>query len=114
MPIIVSNINSRPQRIGENSYDGSAEAVRKAVKYLISRGVMRDDIVDAGVHKISLDARKRNDIHFVSSVYFRLSSDELERKIASSAAQVKYVDSPSLPVVMSDEKKGGRVVIAGF
>lgn len=114
MPIIVSNINSRPQRIGENSYDGSAEAVSKAVKYLISRGVMRDDIVDAGVHKISLDARKRNDIHFVSSVYFRLSSDALERKIASSAAQVKYVDSPSLPVVVSDEKKSGRVVIAGF
>lgn len=83
MPIIVSNINSRPQRIGENSYDGSAEAVRKAVKYLISRGVMRDDIVDA--ESIKFHSTQESETTYTLSAPF--TSDFLRMSLSAKSPQ---------------------------
>ena len=61
MPIIVSQIITPIKSEKE-------DIIRIASKRI---GVQKSEIAYAEVNKISLDARKQNDIRFVSSVYFR-------------------------------------------
>ncbi len=66
------------------------------------------------IHKTSLDARKREDIHFVHTVYAELESAAAEQKLAKRFSFVTPVTEGNIEPVISDRKVKGRVVIAGF
>lgn len=103
MPIIVSNIKCR---VGASS----EEIIGKALKMA---GIKPSDTVGAGVYKISLDARKREDIHSVCSVMLRLKSQEAERRFAEKK-DVRYFEESEPKPEISTKKRRGEVVIAGF
>lgn len=69
MPIIVNQISS-PLNATEQ------EVISTALKKL---GSVSKHAIDCEIHKSSLDARKRNDIHFVHSVFVTLDSADLEK-----------------------------------
>lgn len=104
MPIIVSDIKcpvGTPQQC-------ITEMAKKLLK-------LRDaDISGVGIHKISLDARKREDIHSVCSVMFRLNSESLERRLEHTRKNVRYFEDSEPHIEISAQKRDGRVVIAGF
>ena len=104
MPIIVSNIRCKT---------GSSE------EEIISRaiGLLRlnsAEVEGAGIYKISLDARKREDIRSVCSVMLRLSSKELEERTAAKNKDVRYFEEAEPKPEISKNKREGRPVIAGF
>lgn len=72
------------------------------------------NVKSSGIYKSSVDARKREDIHFVSSVLVTLLSAELEKKVSLSNKNVKYHEDIELSPKVSTNKKSGRVVITGF
>ena len=104
MPVIVSNIRCKT---------GSSE------EEIISRtvGLLRlnpAEVEGAGIYKISLDARKREDIRSVCSVMLRLSSKELEERTAAKNKDVRYFEEAEPKPEISKNKREGRPVIAGF
>lgn len=103
MPIIVSNIKCR---VGASN----DEIIAKALKTV---GLKHGDVDGAGVYKISLDARKRSDIHSVCSVMLRLNSAERERSLAADKS-VRFFEEEEPRPIISTEKREGRAVIAGF
>lgn len=104
MPIIVNQIVS-PLNADERS------VIRNAVR---AAGAERDHVIDAKLHKTSLDARRRENIHFVHSVFIRLDSSEAEKKLCGKDPKLAYVPDSSFSPVISCEKRDGRTVIAGF
>lgn len=72
------------------------------------------NVRSSGIYKSSVDARKREDIHFVSSVLVTLSSQDLEQQVSSRNKNVKYHEDIALSPKVSTRKKQGRVVITGF
>lgn len=104
MPIIIMNIRSE---VGAEK----EAIIRKACK---SVSLNNKDIISAEIHKTSLDARKRSDIHLVNSVMLCLTSKKLEIELSESRKNVKYFEEPELKPEISPEKRDGRVVIAGF
>lgn len=104
MPIILSNI-SCPVGSAQN------EIIAKALKTLDLR---ESDVLGAGVYKTSLDARKRDDIHSVCSVLLRLKDESREHRLAEKRRDVRYFEETEPQPRISQEKRGGRVVIAGF
>ncbi len=103
MPIIVMNISC-------DIDEDSSSAVEKALKRL---RLPHSEILEAKIYKSSLDARKRESIHFVKSVLVRLKSPEREISLAR-LKDVRYFEEPELKLDISDKKRPGRVVIAGF
>lgn len=102
MPLIISDIR------GE---------LDESVGSIVSRGLKRagisaDQTVMNGIYKTSLDARKRNDIHFVHSVFAELSDEKLEKKYKNKG--IKYIEKISFSPEISGKKALGRIVIAGF
>ena len=87
-----------------------SEIVAKAMKTL---GLKSSDVEGAGVYKISLDARKREDIHSVCSVLLRLKSTEREAALSQLKNVRAFEETVPTPVI-SKTKREGRVVIAGF
>lgn len=104
MPIIVNQINS-PLNATEQ------EVISTALKKL---GSASKHVIDCEIHKSSLDARKRNDIHFVHSVFVTLDSADLEKKLCEKNTSLTYVERSVYKPVISTEKAEGKVVIAGF
>lgn len=104
MPIIVSGIKC-PVRCPQD------EILAKAVSVLSLR---QNEIYGAGVYKISLDARKREDIHSVCSVMLRLNSVERERWLSERRKDVRYFEETEPKPIISQSKRDGRVVVAGF
>ncbi len=104
MPIIVMNIQTPPSATNEDKIDAALKAV----------SLSQSDIENAGIYKSSIDARKRTDIHFVSSVMLTLKSKALEEKLCRRYKNVKYVEELHLNPTISKEKRSGRVVISGF
>lgn len=106
MPIIVNQI-----KVSING--GDEQAIRKA-KQLVGRQLV-DKTARYSVYKVSLDARKRNDIHFVYSVFCTLGDCELEKSICEKHG-FSYVEPIEInPVICkgrSDESR--RITIAGF
>ena len=80
MAIIIQGINSP---VGTDSSEIIGTALKKA-------GIKK--AVQTGIHKISLDARKQNDIKTVSSVWAELESRAEEEKICSLKDFCTYVD----------------------
>lgn len=104
MPIIVNQI-SFPLNATEQ------EVISTALKKL---GSASKHAIDGEIHKSSLDARKRNDIHFVHSVFVTLDSADLEKKLCEKNTSLTYVERSVYKPVISTEKAEGKVVIAGF
>ena len=71
MAIIVSQIET-PLKASKN--DIILVAMRKI-------GILKESVISAEIQKTSIDARKQNNIKFVSSVYFELKSSILEDKL---------------------------------
>ena len=74
MPIIIMNIRSE---VGAEK----EAIIRKACKAV---SLDKMDIISAEIHKTSLDARKRSDIHLVNSVMLCLTSKKLEIELSES------------------------------
>lgn len=104
MPIIVQNIKTP---VGASK----EEIISSAIKLF---GIKNSDILSAGIYKSSVDARKREDIHFVSSVIVSLTSEALEKNVAKRNKNVKFYEQPKISPTVSMKKKEGRVVVAGF
>lgn len=66
------------------------------------------------IFKTSLDARKRDNIHFVHTVYVELADKDEERRLVSVNPSLKYVENNTLKPVFGKEKCDGRVVVAGL
>ncbi len=103
MPIIINQINGG---LEEAEYS----VISKAIK---SVGLKNSDVKNTGINKISLDARKRDNIHFVYSVYIELNDVKTEQKLLNNK-QCRIVSDSSINPVISNNKKDGEVVIAGF
>lgn len=86
------------------------DVIKSAIKKL---RISESEVISAGIYKSSLDARKREDIHFVSSVTLSLKSAELEQRL-SKLENVSYFEETELTPEISTQKRDGRVVIAGF
>ena len=102
MPVIINNIRSSLNA-------AEAEIIAEA---LSSVGLA--SAVEARIYKTSLDARKRNDIHFVHSVYAELSDAELEKKLSEKNKDVNYAVACKIAPTFGKEKQNGRICIAGF
>ena len=76
-------------------------------------GISPDKIKSADIHKTSLDARKRSNIHFVHSVYFELADPAEEQRLCAKKGFCRIADEPAQPN-FSDKKREGRTVVAGF
>ncbi len=81
---------------------------------LKSAGIKRSEVREIQIHKTSLDARKRNDIHFVHSVFVRLSDPAAEKRICGKNSRLSYTEESRFEPIISDVQRSGRVVIAGF
>ena len=104
MPVLISQIKA--------SLDTDKDKIISAALKIISAS--SNDIAEADIYKTSLDARKQNDIHFVHSVLVNLNSPELEKRICEQNASCSYIESYKLTPVISDKKRSGEIVIAGF
>ncbi len=103
MPIIIKNIKTPITA-------DHAEIISKALK---SVKLSKERVMSSGVHKSSLDARKREDIHLVSSVVLCLDSGVLEQKL-SKLENVSFYEEAEVTPEIAAVHREGRVVIAGF
>ncbi|MBQ8120274.1 MAG: NAD(P)/FAD-dependent oxidoreductase [Ruminococcus sp.] len=104
MPLIVNRINAALLQSHES-------IVQKAVKSLrISPSLVQT----AQIHKISLDARKQDNIHYVCSVFVKLTDAALEKKLCEKNKSLTYAAPAHFAPVISGEKADGRVIVTGF
>lgn len=103
MPVIINQING-----GLNESEKSI--ILKAVKMV---GLKENDVKSAGINKVSLDARKQSNIHFVYSVYVELNDKKTERKLLKNK-QCRLVSDSCINPVLSENKKNGEIVVVGF
>lgn len=104
MAVIISGI-STPMGTGEN------EIIRMALK---KAGLSEKDVFRSGIHKISLDARKQNDIRTAASVWAELSPDA-EKKLCEKKDFCRHVDTtPFKPTPKGTVKPEGRIAVCGF
>lgn len=104
MAIIVSQIETSLKAKKE---DIIAAALKKV-------GLSSSDIIRSEIHKTSLDARKQQNIKFVSSVYFELNSPALEDKLCERENNCSTMKKDKLSPTIGNTKLDGRIVIAGF
>ncbi|MDO5125543.1 MAG: NAD(P)/FAD-dependent oxidoreductase [Ruminococcus sp.] len=104
MPIIVNQIKTN---LNAQVDDIISMAVKKSK-------INRSDIDTAEIYKTSLDARKQDNIQFVHSVFISLKDSSKEKLVCSDCKDLNYVENSNVVPVISDVKKDGRVVIAGF
>lgn len=102
MPLIINNIR------GELDETSSSVIIRGLKKAEIDPG----NVLRSGIYKTSLDARKRNDIHFVHSVFVELPDGFNET--AAIKRDVKQVERSVFAPEISGKKADGRIVIVGF
>ncbi len=102
MAVIISSVASP---ISADEEEIFARALKKA-------GIKKAD--RCRLHKTSLDARKRSEIHYVHCVYAELGDSRLEEKLSQKLPFVSLVSDAQISPVISDRIVPGRVVIAGF
>ena len=103
MPIIINQINGGLD-------ESVGQIIEKAVRI---SGLKKSDIKQSGINKVSLDARKRSNIHFVYSVYIETFDKKLEQKLLSNKKCRLISDSVITPE-FAKKRKNGEIVIAGF
>ena len=85
------------------------ETAKKKLRFV--RGIGR--IVSAEIYKRSVDARKRSDITFVSSVEFRAEAGDVDVEyLASKGVKIKTDETVSF--TPGKEKCAARPVVIGF
>ena len=104
MPILINQIKC-PLDTGKDAI------INKAIK--VAR-LSRQDIDSAHIYKTSLDARNQNNIHFVHSVYVTLKDKDSEKAVCTKNSTLGYIEHSKLEPTLSEVKKDGRIVIAGF
>ena len=104
MPVIINQISSP---VGADTESVIAKALKKL-------GVPRADVKDCHIYKTSLDARKRDNIHYVHSVMVTLNDEEKEKKISAKDPQLSYAVPAQFKPVIASEKAEGRIIITGF
>lgn len=104
MAVIISNIKAP---VGSSS----EEVVSAAVKQF---HIPKSAVKSADIYKTSLDARKREQMHFVHSVYLELSDISTEQKLCKKFSSCRPAVSADITPVISKNKRSGRTVIAGF
>ncbi len=102
MPLIINNIKGGLD-------EKNASVIKKGLK---KAGIPEKEVLRSGIYKTSLDARKRDSIHFVHSVYIELSDVESEEKY--TASDIRKIEKSVFAPEISGVKKDGRIVIAGF
>lgn len=104
MPIIINQISSSLSADEKDIFRNALKKLR----------IGKQHVLECHIHKTSLDARKRDDIHFVHSVFVRLDDSELEIKLCESDSKLTYAPQGIYTPVISRNRRDGRVVIAGF
>lgn len=104
MPIIINQIKAP---LGWDS----EQVIDKALK---TAGLSKSRTIKTAIHKTSLDARKRADIHFVHSVFADLGDEETEIRLCEKNSKLNFVKGAEFTPVISKNKREGRVVVAGF
>ena len=92
--------------------DGGASAVFKAFKAL---GLREEQVISAKVSRLSVDARKKNEIHFVSSVVIELDDSlgiKLLKKKQAGLTEIKAAAEPEF--VFGNNTISSRPVVIGF
>ncbi len=77
-------------------------------------GVSREAVKHCSVHKISLDARKQNNIKLVASVWAELKDSALEEKVCRLKEQCSYVETLPFVLPKADPSLAGKIAVAGF
>lgn len=104
MPLIVTGIRT-PVDMGEEEI--CKEALRKT-------GLLSSDIVSSGIHKSSVDARRKGHITFVSSVELELANPALEESIVTKYDFVTLRQRRDLTVIKGEKKLSHSPVVVGF
>ena len=104
MPIIVNQIKARPGTDEKSIID-------RAVKSLKTDP---GSILQAGIFKTSLDARRRDNIHYVHSVSVTLKDPAMEEELCRKDKTLTLTAAASFRPVISGQISGARPVIAGF
>lgn len=102
MPIIISQIKL--------DIKASADDAIKKARQIVGKNA------DYSIYKISLDARKQNDIKYVYSVFCDLSDEAYEKKLCLKNSNISYIEPVKLAPVISTKPRDNnkRIVIAGF
>ncbi|MCM1577441.1 MAG: hypothetical protein NC078_01415 [Ruminococcus sp.] len=103
MAIIIRNITAPP---GTSQEELTERAVKKA-------GLKMSDVKKAGVHKLSLDARRRENIHINASVRAELVSEKAEQRL-SGRDFITLDNASRLVIPPAPEKLAGKTAVAGF
>ena len=104
MPILINNINA--------ALDETEQSV---IQRALSRlGKEKNSAVSCGVHKVSLDARKRSSIHYVYSVFVRLQDSAAEQRLCSKYKDLTLVSPAVFDPVIGSKKAQGKIIITGF
>lgn len=104
MPVIVNQIKASLSQSRES-------IVQKALKSLRLNSSL---VSTAQIHKISLDARRHDDIHYVCSVFVKLTDTALEKKLCEKNKNLTYAAPAAFEPIISGEKADGRVIVTGF
>lgn len=104
MAVIINQIKARPGADKES-------IIKRALK---TSGINSSCIAKADIYKTSLDARKRNDIHYVHSVIISLKDSGKEEELCRNNSALTYAAESRFEPIVGTEKPKGRIVIAGF
>ncbi|MEG2038269.1 MAG: hypothetical protein RRZ73_00945, partial [Oscillospiraceae bacterium] len=104
MPIIVSNIKLP---ITENQ----EVALKKAIQLV---GLTKHDIKEINLHKMSVDARKRDNIQFVYTVRIDVLGDEQAIAEKAKNPDVKFAMEEKIEFIVGEKPLSSPPVIVGF
>ena len=104
MPLMINNIKAALS-------ESEQSIVRKGLKLLCAQ---KASVKEAAVHKISLDARRQENIHYVCSVYAELDSEESEKRLSERNKNITFISPSRFSPVICGGKARSRPVIAGF
>ena len=76
-------------------------------------GITLQEGESASVYKVSLDARKQNNIRLAASVYLQLDEAE-EKRLCGSFGFCSYVQKSDFTVKYGSDVPDGRIVVVGF
>lgn len=91
---------------------GAEEIIACALK---KSGISPRSVTRSGLHKLSLDARKQNDIKMSASVWAELTSPKEEMRLAEKRSNIAHIDiTPFVPKITGTASPDGKIAIAGF
>ncbi|MBE6836982.1 MAG: hypothetical protein E7509_03155 [Ruminococcus sp.] len=104
MPVLIGEIKAHLKADRES-------VLRLALKRV---PLPKDEIKRCEIYKTSLDARKRDNIHFVHTVYVELYDAQTEMNLCEKYSSLKYVENQTLEPQFGNVKPDGRIVVTGF